>query len=176
MKRLLLLFIGLTLPLWAAPKVKTPPVPDANDLARQAAADLIDQGKMVEAVALLSKDLKLDARSGANAKTIAVTQSLVEITFSLYNQRQLRRAQLVAREALTQAIPVTKTLRSEDGIPELYMLLGQVCEEVLYDLPVAQSYYQAALAMQPAHARAQQRLSQVKDSQEKQQRSKAGRP
>ena len=121
---------------------------------------------MSEAVAHLTANLQTG--NGQDAKTVALTQSLVEISFSFYSQRQLLIARTVGREALNQASPLLRATRTDDPIPELYFTLGQLDELILFDLPGAQGFYQASLVGKPNNGRAQAHLKQVQDKIRKQ--------
>lgn len=164
-----LLFLGLSLSTAMLAKDKVRIAPDANQLVRDSAAGLVSQGKMAEAVAHLSGGLQVDSRAGA--KTIAVVQSLTEISYGYANQRQGRLAQSAAREALSQATALTDAVVAADsGASDFYLMLGQLCEDVLYDMPAAQSYYKKAVMARPGHARAKQKLAVIEDKQAKAQR------
>src|SRR4051812_37481469 len=131
MRPFLLLFLVILTPLFAAQKAQKF-IPDADQLARTAAVTLIEQGRVSEAVAYLGANLRLD--SGPDARTIAVTQALIAISFDFLSQRQLLTARTVAKEAVAQAAPLVKNPRGDAVTAAVFVALGQLCEEALFDL------------------------------------------
>lgn len=147
--RLFLFFLSLVLP---ATVVFADPKEDAKikDDASKSAADLFKTATPAAAVAHLQ--LTRPAEAIADGRLASTLQGLLEASYSLYNQRDLKHAQDAVWQALGVADPVLsgRTAMPAQRRAQLCNSLGLACETILRDRKMAGDLYRLAVQVNPA--------------------------
>jgi hypothetical protein len=160
--------ISLILVVFAAPLV-LPANPQNDNISfnsgvRQAATKLYRDGKIDEGKNYLTNNLRSD--SGSDALALGTAQQLIVISWTFYGERKVALAQEVASEALALASPLLVKSQPDSRSADLFCNMGLLCEEVLFDLAGARSFYNRAIVLQPdntiAKARLQRNLAKEK--------------
>jgi hypothetical protein len=127
----------------------------ANDHIRQEVAALVRQGDTAQARHRLSFTLPSGARGVASSLDVGQQWTLLA-----YNFRRSGEAQL-ARFAASEAVSIASRLSTSDASASerasFLTGVGLLCERILYDLPQAKSYYDAAVLAQPNDGEAKNR-------------------
>ena len=136
----------------------------AEDLAaslqvRKDAIALLRQGKLPESKQRLAT--ARPAGTPAPAHDLAVGRQWVTIAFHFHARGEWPLARQAAAEALAVATTAAHTPGISSERAALLSNAGLICERLLRDLPRAKTFYEAALAAQPAsqHAKELQRVA-----------------
>lgn len=117
---------------------------------KRAAINLFQTGAPGSAVLYLRQNLRPEA--GPAGDITGLVQGLIEIAGEFYNRRDIKRARETTAQALLAAEPILsgRTQASALRRADLYASLGVLHETVMFDLRSAQTYYDAASALNPA--------------------------
>lgn len=134
---------------------------EANAQVRYEAAALVRQGNAAGARQRLAVTVPPPAR-GANSIDVGQQWTLLAYYFRRCGETQF--ARFAASEAVTiaSALPPSAAFASERG--SFLTNVGLLCERVLYDLPQAKVFYDAAAIAQPGdgEAKNRQRIADAK--------------
>jgi hypothetical protein len=127
----------------------------ANDHIRQEAAALVRRGDAAQARHRLGSTLPPAARGAATSLDVGQQWLLLAYNFRRSGEAQL--ARFAASEAVSIATRLSGSDASASERASFLTGVGLLCERILYDLPQAKSFYDAALLVQPNDGEAKNR-------------------
>lgn len=132
-----------------------------NELAaRRAAMALIEAGRTAEAVAQFrQQSLGVDRE----AAEFAVVQSMIQLSYTFYNQKKLVLARSAAEEAIRLAQRILEIEQNAPRTAALASSLGVIAENIFLDLPAARQFYEIAVSANATDPVSKRRLGEVKE-------------
>ncbi len=129
-------------------------------LMRRSVMTLLEQGKTAEALVHLQKNLPA---GDDEERAVAAARSMIRISYTFYNQKNLVMARVAAMEAIRLAEPILTQARDSEHTAALANSLGVISENIFFDLSAAQQFYEIAVAANAADPVGKQRLGGVKE-------------
>lgn len=160
---LVLLFSMPLVSLMGEPQLSADPaaVKARSELrVRRSVMTLLEQGKTAEALAHLQKSLPA---GDDEAKAMAAARGMIRVSYTFYNQKNLVMARAAATEAIRLAEPILTQARDSEHTAALANSLGVIAENIFFDLPAAQQFYEIAVAANAADPVGKRRLGEVKE-------------
>jgi hypothetical protein len=138
-----------------------------NQRTKRSAINLFQTDAAGVAVSYLRQNLRPE--NGPAGDVTGLVQTLIEIAGEFYNRRDMKRARETSVQAVSAAEPILsgQTQASALRRADLYASLGILHEIVMFDLRTAQTYYDAAILLNPADELSKRRKSAMVEKQQR---------